>query len=191
MSIHKFDPSNSNILISSERKKFLNPLKIKGLFNANTRMVCDLGCGNGFFTIPICRWLDGKGKVFAVDISEQMLEELGLRAKKLGIRNLIIRSSGENKIPISNKTMDIVFMACVIHEVKNPYKFLLEAKRILKDRGRVIVIDWKKMRMNEGPPYNVRIGKKKAMAYLKMAGFKDIEEMDLYPYHYVLIGRYD
>lgn len=191
MGIHKFDPSNSRMLISRERKKILNPSKIKYLFKGNMIKICDLGCGNGFFAIPICRWLKGRGEVIGVDISDQMLKELGIRARKMGVDNLILKRSDEYTIPLSSKSMDIVFMACVLHEVKSARRFLSEAKRILKDNGKLIVIDWKRIQTPSGPPLKIRIGKRKAIDYLKGAGFKEIEELNLYPYHYVLIGKRD
>ncbi len=189
MGIHKFDPSNSRMLISRERKKILSPSKIRYLFKGNMIKVCDLGCGNGFFAIPICRWLRGRGEVIGVDISDEMLKELGMRAGKMGVKNLILKRSDEYMIPLLSRSMDIVFMACVLHEVKSARRFLSESKRILKDDGKLIVIDWKRMRTQGGPPLNVRIGKRKAIDYLKRVGFKEIEGVDLYPYHYVLIGK--
>src|SRR5436305_9655353 len=43
-------------------------------------VVCDLGCGNGFYTLKLAKLVGDKGKVIAVDIQREMLELLKDRA---------------------------------------------------------------------------------------------------------------
>ena len=46
------------------------------------QVVCDLGCGNGYHTLPLAEATGGTGKVFAVDLQPKMLELLALRAAR-------------------------------------------------------------------------------------------------------------
>src|SRR5262245_19456340 len=50
--------------------------------------VCDMGCGNGFYTFKLAQMVGDKGKVVAVDIQPEMLDLLRERAKEEGIRNI-------------------------------------------------------------------------------------------------------
>ena len=43
--------------------------------------ICDLGCGNGFYTLQLAKLVGDQGKVFAVDIQPEMLHLLDERAK--------------------------------------------------------------------------------------------------------------
>jgi ubiquinone/menaquinone biosynthesis C-methylase UbiE len=78
--MHKFDPKRIDILISEERKKELDPLKYlkeKGLKKGMT--FADIGCGPGFFVFPASEIVGEKGKVYALDTQQEMLNELNKR----------------------------------------------------------------------------------------------------------------
>jgi ubiquinone/menaquinone biosynthesis C-methylase UbiE len=55
------------------RRLFQNPVKIVGEYVKEGDTVIDFGCGPGFFSIPLARLVGEKGKVFAVDLQEEML----------------------------------------------------------------------------------------------------------------------
>jgi SAM-dependent methyltransferase len=63
--------------------KLLAALKIKP-----GQTVCDLGCGNGYYTLELARMVGPKGKVLAVDIQPEMLHLLDLRVKEAGLANV-------------------------------------------------------------------------------------------------------
>ena len=48
--------------------------------------VCDMGCGNGFYTVELAELVGEQGKVYAVDIQEEMLELSQRRAKRRNLR---------------------------------------------------------------------------------------------------------
>ncbi len=50
----------------------------------------DIGCGDGFFTIPAARLVGEKGKVYAVDIDASAIERLKRKAMKEGLKNIIV-----------------------------------------------------------------------------------------------------
>ncbi|HQU43668.1 MAG TPA: methyltransferase domain-containing protein, partial [Pirellulales bacterium] len=50
--------------------------------------VCDMGCGNGFYTLKMAKLVGKTGRVLAVDIQPEMLHLLELRAKEQGLNNI-------------------------------------------------------------------------------------------------------
>src|SRR5689334_2985659 len=50
--------------------------------------VCDMGCGNGFYTLQLARIVGPQGRVLAVDIQPEMLHLLDSRAKEAGLANI-------------------------------------------------------------------------------------------------------
>jgi ubiquinone/menaquinone biosynthesis C-methylase UbiE len=65
---------------------------------------------------------------------------------------------------------DIAFMCNVFHELDGDHT-LLEVGRMLKPGGKLAVIDWKKKREEDGPPYHHRLSAKEAIARCRDAGF--------------------
>jgi len=184
--MHKFDPKRIDILISEERKKELDPLKYlkeKGLKKGMA--FADIGCGPGFFVFPASDIVGEKGKVYALDTQQEMLNELNKRNPS---KNVVALKSEETKLPVEDKAVDIALMVFVLHEVHHPVEFLKEVKRILKPTGRLIVIDWEKKVEEKGPPFEERVPKEKVKEIFQQAGFKKIEASSLNPSHYEVVG---
>mgnify|MGYP000912736447 CR=1 FL=1 len=77
---HKINVKHMYRLDSPERRKMLPPEET--LFNAGLTkndIFIDIGCGIGYFSIPASKIVGPKGKVFALDTSKEMLEELNRR----------------------------------------------------------------------------------------------------------------
>lgn len=167
--VHKFDVKKAGILDDPERVKILDPATIFEKLDIKAEMVlADLGCGTGFFSIPAARRVK---KVFALDISQEMLDILKEKIKKEKITNIEVILSGESSIPLSDKSVDILFMANVFHELED--KLLKEVKRVLKMNGRLMIIDWKKMKMDFGPPLQERLDEKEVIDICYGNGIKE------------------
>ena len=108
---------NKSIYLS-ELKAFKKviPINKKGL---------EIGVGTGRFAEPL-------GIEYGVDPSEKMLSI----AKKRGIKTFV--GKGEN-LPFPDKEFDYVLLAITICFVENPDKVIEEARRVLKDNGKVII----------------------------------------------------
>lgn len=168
--MHKFDPAKIELLMGEERKKDLAPsefLRSNGL--SLGMVIADIGCGPGFFTLPAAEIVGHRGKVYAVDIQEEMLDEL---KKRNPPQNAEIVHSSENHIPIEDGACDMVFIAFVFHEAADKPMFLKELKRMLKPGGKFLLLDWQKKVEDKGPPYEERIAMSEVERLLKAAGFE-------------------
>jgi len=97
------------------------------------QVVLDFGCGSGKYTIPAARLVTQKGRVYALDVSDAALERVRAKAAKEGLTNIvIIRSTGEGKIPLEKETVDHVLLIDVLQEVEDRKGLLDEIHRVAK-----------------------------------------------------------
>ncbi len=174
---HKFDPHKIDLLLGEERRKETDPrefLQSNGLKKGMTMI--DIGCGPGFFTIPAAEIVGPEGKVYAVDVQEEMLDEL---KKRNPPSNVIILKSDESSLPVEDGICHMAFMAFVLHEVEDKISFLREIKRVLKPDGKFLLLEWHKKIEDKGPPYEERIDQTAAEDLIKKAGFIIEEEADI------------
>ena len=79
---HKFDAKNKHKLDNETRRKMLPPeqtLLSLGLKEGD--IMADIGCGIGYFAVPASKIVGKSGKVFAMDILPEMLEEVHVKIK--------------------------------------------------------------------------------------------------------------
>lgn len=186
--MHKFDPANIELLIGEERRKEIDPLKfLKSNGLSSGMCIADIGCGPGFFTFPAAEIVGRTGRVYAVDIQEDMLEELKRRNPP---ENVLVVHSDENHIPIEDGSCDMVLVTFVLHEAEEKVAFLNELKRLLRPKGRLLLLDWEKKVEDKGPPFEERIERAEAERLLEMAGFKIEEEGSINPSQYKISAKH-
>ena len=80
---HKFSAKDKSKLDNPERRKILPPpITLEKLYLQKGDIVADVGCGIGYFNIPAAVIVGEMGKVYAIDISEEMLREVQERVGK-------------------------------------------------------------------------------------------------------------
>ena len=104
------------------------------------QVVLDFGCGSGTYTIPAAKLVGEKGTVYGLDISRKALGKMQRKAEREGLRNIVrIDSSGGDKIPLEDETIDVMTLIDVLQEIDDKGALFDEAHRILKPGGIVIV----------------------------------------------------
>jgi ubiquinone/menaquinone biosynthesis C-methylase UbiE len=169
---HPFDPRRKHKLDSRERKTRMPPeatLRELGLEPGQT--VADIGCGLGFFTIPAAGIVGDRGRVYAIDSSEEMLGELRSRLARTALRNVEVLRSDASSLPLSPSSVSFALLANVLHEVEDPRRLLEEVRRILLPEGVLGLVEWQKREMPDGPPAAHRLAEEQVRAMLQDAGF--------------------
>lgn len=180
---HIFDPRNAGILEVEERKVWQNPEKILDTLKIESNFVAaDLGCGSGFFTIPLSRRVR---KVYGIDVQEKMLELLKEKIRKLNIENVEPLLSTENNIPLESNSLDLLISMNTLHEFDDRKRMVEQIKRVLKLAGIALIADFKKEETGFGPPVAVRLSKQQAIALFEDRGFKTLQKREL-EHHYLL-----
>ncbi len=124
---------------------FTDPIKnLKTLGLRENDIVVDLGAGTGFYSVAAGHIVT-KGKVYAVEISKDFLATIKNKVKEAHLRNVEIIWGNIEKLggtKIGDRVADAVIVSNVLFQVEDKEKFVLEIKRILKEKGQVLLIDW-------------------------------------------------
>jgi ubiquinone/menaquinone biosynthesis C-methylase UbiE len=168
---HKFDPVNINRLDNEWRRQNIPPIStLEKLGLRSTDIVADIGCGIGYFTIPAAGMVNSENKVYALDTSDQMLEEVKKRISDSGVSNIIAIKTSEYDLKLSDESVTFALLVNVLHEIENKAQFITEIRRILKTEGKIAIIEWEKENSEMGPPVEHRIGKDETAALLRSFG---------------------
>lgn len=100
--------------------------------------VADLGCGEGYLTMEAARWAS---QVIAVDRSEAVLARARALARRRRASNVIWKKGQLEKLPIRDATVDVAMLSQALHHAQDPARAVVEAARIVKPGGRVLILD--------------------------------------------------
>jgi ubiquinone/menaquinone biosynthesis C-methylase UbiE len=167
---------------------FLNPEQVLNQIELGSNMTAaDFGCGSGGWAIPLAQKLK-TGKVYAIDIQEEALSALRTKIEMAKINNIkLIKADLEQGLgsSIQNSLLDLVLATNLLFQATHKEKIIDEAKRVLRQGGRLLVVDWKA----EAPlgPKEGRIGPLEVKELAKNADFALDKEIEAGSYHYGLI----
>jgi ubiquinone/menaquinone biosynthesis C-methylase UbiE len=174
----------------TERRKWQNPDPIlKGIGLTWGMVFVDVGCGEGYFSIPAAEVVGDTGKVYAIEIDPRSIEELSERASKKGLKNIILKAASAEETVLFDGRADIVFFGIDLHDFTDPAKVLANALRMLKSGGRVVDLDWERKSMPIGPPLWKRFTEEKAIELITDAGFRITSSRKCGKYHYLIIAE--
>ena len=112
----------------------------QGGFKAGDTVV-DFGCGIANYTFPLSSVVQEKGKVYAVDTDQYILEHIRKKAERAGIRNIHVMSpTRDGHLEFADSSTDGVLIYDLIHSLGRRELVLAEFHRILKDGGILSVL---------------------------------------------------
>jgi ubiquinone/menaquinone biosynthesis C-methylase UbiE len=185
--MNKFDASQAQKLDNAERLNWNNPAEVVAACQISPgARVAEIGCGSGWFTFALEEAVRPRGMIYALDMQPAMLQIL--RAKRNNWERILTLPCRENEFALDDGEVDIVFHANTLHECHEPEKHLREVHRVLKNAGRLIVVEWHWAgeESQPGPSNTERIEMKDAQQLVEEAGFIVQEIYDIGPYHYAL-----
>ena len=149
-------------------------------------VVCDLGCGNGYHTIPMARAVGETGQVYAVDIQPQMLVLLRQRCEHFRLRNItpVLGSVFDPRLPPNS--LDLVLLVDVYHEFSHPVHMLRAIHRSLKPKGVVVLVEFRAEDPNVPILPLHKMTKAQVKKELLANGFKLVREYDGLPWQHML-----
>jgi len=128
---------------------FDNPLRrliqdpdliLRGLVQPG-QAVLDIGCGMGYFSLPLARLVGEKGTVICVDMQPEMLEATRRKATKAGLDSRMrFQRCSENSLGLTTAA-DFALAFWMVHEVGDREKFLGEIKKSLNPAGTLLIAE--------------------------------------------------
>jgi len=179
-------------LIRNSREREEEPQKlIDALHLKPGQQVCDYGCGNGFYAIRLAQLVGPTGKVFAVDIQQEMLDLLDVRSKARGIDNIQPVLATEKDSRLQANKLDWLLMVDVYHELSFPKEVLGEIRKSLNPLGRIALVEYRE----EDPEVPIKplhkMSQVQALKELTDSGFKLVGQYDGLPWQHVLFFARD
>ncbi|NBU42346.1 MAG: methyltransferase domain-containing protein [Planctomycetia bacterium] len=148
--------------------------------------ICDLGCGNGFYTVELARRVGPEGIVYAVDIQPEMLRMLARLAAEQGLGNIrpILGTVIDPRVPPD--TCDLVLCVDVYHEFSHPEPMLARIRASLAAGGRLVLAEFR----GEDPAVPIKplhkMTKAQIRSELEPAGFAVAREFDQLPWQHLV-----
>lgn len=186
---HKFDKSNRHKLDNEKRRKDMPPVKTLEMLGFSSGVdMADIGCGIGYFTIPAAEIAGPSSKIYALDISIEMLDEVEKRALETGVSNIRNIMVDEYDLKLSDQSVGFAILSNVLHEIEDKNRYLSEIYRILQTGGTLAIVEWKKIKGEAGPPIEHRISFEEVSELLSEIGFKNIGKHDIGQDYYGITG---
>ena len=183
---HVMGPSNAAWLDRSSRpQEEHTQLAIDSIKLPPTGVIADIGAGTGYYTFKLAPKVP-KGKVYAVEIQDEMISALKERKEKFNIANVEVIKGSVTSPNLPNNSVDLAIMVDVYHELEDPVEMLASIKNSLKKDGSLLLIEYK----GEDPAVAIRPLHKTTVKQLnkEMAanGFKLEYEGDFLPIQHFL-----
>ena len=172
------------LLASPLRKLLQNPSKILSPHVKKGMNVLDIGCGMGFFSLPLAKMVGSDGKVICVDLQEKKIKALEKRARKAGLlKRIETRLCSQTSLGLDNlnEKIDFALAFAVVHEVPDTNAFFFEIYKSLKPAGKLLVSE-PKARVSENDFST-------SVSVAEENGFKVIEKPEIGRSYSVVLGK--
>lgn len=153
---HRFEVSEGFVdrLEGPERRRLIPPREVvSNMSLGGDRILLDLGAGIGYLSFPASEHVS---TVLALDAEAKMLSVLSERSRSSGARRVEPLLGEITSLPLVSSSVDHVLAAFVYHELSNPRRLVDESWRVLRDGGRLTIVDLQKRETPIGPPVNER-----------------------------------
>lgn len=152
----------------------------------DTGTMVDIGAGTAFFSIAFLEKVECE-TLYCCDVSETMIEWMEENAVPANSALRPVKTEG-NSIPLDDTLVGMAFMINLYHELDDHHEMLAETYRVLKPGGKVLIVDWKKEEMADGPPLTIRHRTESVEEDLEMTGFSAIGSSEQLGKHFVVWG---
>lgn len=148
--------------------------------------VCDMGCGNGFYSLQLAKMVGPKGRVLCVDIQPEMLRLLERRAVDQGIDNLVPILGAVHDPRLPKASVDLILLVDVYHEFSHPEQMLQGMRASLKPDGVIALLEYRAEDPNVPIKPLHKMSKKQILKEFTPNGFRLVREFNRLPWQHMM-----
>ena len=152
-------------------------------------VIADIGAGSGYFSFRLARHVGAQGRVYAVDVSPDMILHLNRQVRDLKLGNVVTVLCPPDDPLLGDASIDRFFICDTWHHIQDHPRYLGLLKRMLRPGGQIIMIDFKKSPTPMGPPMEMRIAREDLVREMETNGFSLATEHTILEYQYFLIFK--
>jgi len=186
--LHNDPKAYMNALEDPKRDEYQKPHEILSALKIKSgEVIADIGAGTGYFTFRLAHFVGNKGKVFAVDVSPDMIRHINRRIRDTNAANVVSILAEQDDPLLPDRSVNRIFICDVWHHVENQTRYLALMKKMLKPGGEVVMIDFHKKDLPFGPPVQMKIAREDLIRQLESSGFRLSKEHTFLQYQYFLV----
>ena len=186
--LHNDPKSYVDALEDPKRDAYQKPHEVLTALNIKPgEVIADIGAGSGYFTFRLSHHVGDKGKIYAVDVSSDMVRHVNRRIRATKATNVVTVLADPDDPLLPDRSVNRFFICDVWHHVENQTKYLSLMKKMLKPGGEVVMIDFHKKELPFGPPMQMKIAREDLIKQMESNGFKLSKEHTFLPHQYFLV----
>ena len=108
--------------------------------------IADIGAGSGYFALRFARHVGAQGRVYAVDISPDMILHLEERVRAAGLDNVRMVLARADDPLLPDASVDRIFICDTWHHIAGHAAYLERLRKALRPAGQVVIVDFQKKR---------------------------------------------
>jgi ubiquinone/menaquinone biosynthesis C-methylase UbiE len=152
--------------------------------------IADLGAGTGHYALAAAGAVGRDGRVYAVDVQEDLLKHLLDSAHRMGLRNIeLVWGNIEQKggTKLKESSMDAAVLSNTLFQIEKKGELVAEILRILKPGGKLLVIDWAGTYNGMGPHPEDVVTEHAAEELFITGGFHKVKDFRAGAHHYAIV----
>jgi arsenite methyltransferase len=186
--LHNNPKAYMNALEDPKRDQYQKPHEVLTALKINPgEVIADIGAGTGYFTFRLAHFVADKGRVYAVDVSPDMIRHINRRIRDTKATNVVSILAEVDDPLLPERSVNRIFICDVWHHVENQTKYLSLMKKLLKPGGEIVMIDFHKKELPLGPPMQMKIAREDLIKQMEGNGFRLTQEHKFLPYQYFLV----
>ena len=149
-------------------------------------IVADVGAGPGLFEVPMAHAVSPGGKIYAVEIDEAFFAEINKKTNDARVTNVqtVLGKYTDPNLPIHG--IDVALFHDVLHHIQDRAAYLKAMVGYMKPTGRIVLVDYEGGQVHPDNP-EMQVSRAQAGKLMADAGYKQVDDIKLFPDKYFLV----
>lgn len=161
-------------------------LLLKNMDIQSGDVIADIGAGSGYHVFKMAK-MAKEGLIYAVDIQEEMLEEIQRKIEEGEINNVRPVKGSEKRVNLPDNSLDKVLIVDVYHEISFPKELMASLYKAMRADGKLYLIEYRAE--DPGVPIKEihKMSEKQAVREMKAAGFRLDKNIGNLPWQHCMV----